>query len=68
VSALLVEVVLRGAGRGAADASDGVQELRHLAESAGFVAAAQIVARRDRPDPALYLGRGKVEEIRGQLA
>jgi len=25
------------------------------------------VVRRDRPDPALYLGRGKVEEIRGQL-
>ena len=27
----------------------------------------RIVARRDRPDPALYLGRGKVEEIRELL-
>jgi GTP-binding protein HflX len=66
VRALLVEVALRGAGR-PSEAADGVEELRHLAESAGFAPAGQIVARRDRPDPALYLGRGKVEQIREQL-
>ena len=49
------------------EASDDVEELRQLAESAGFLTAGQIVARRDRPDPALFLGRGKVEEIRDQL-
>jgi GTP-binding protein HflX len=27
-----------------------------------------MLVRRDRPDPALYLGRGKVEEIQGRLA
>jgi GTP-binding protein HflX len=64
---LLVEVALRGVGRGRASASDGIEELRQLAESGGFSTAGQILARRDRPDPALYLGRGKVEEIREQL-
>jgi GTP-binding protein HflX len=63
-----VEVALRGAGRHRSEASDGAEELRQLAESAGFAPAGQIVARRDRPDPALYLGRGKVEEIRDLLA
>jgi GTP-binding protein HflX len=61
---LLVEVALRGGGRSATDAADGVEELRQLAESAGFATAGQVLARRDRPDPALYLGRGKVEQIR----
>jgi len=65
--ALLVEVTLRGQGGGRSDASDHAEELRQLAESAGFSTAGQIVARRDRPDPALYLGRGKVDEIREQL-
>jgi len=59
-----VEVALRGGGRSATDAADGVEELRQLAESAGFATAGQVLARRDRPDPALYLGRGKVEQIR----
>jgi len=31
------------------------------------VTGGRVVARRDRPDPALYLGRGKVEEIRELL-
>jgi len=65
--ALLVEVALRGASRRSSEAADGVEELRQLAESAGFSSAGQIVARRDRPDPAMYLGRGKVEQIREQL-
>jgi GTP-binding protein HflX len=62
-----VEVALRGTGRSPTDAADGVEELRQLAESAGFVTAGQILARRDRPDPALYLGRGKVEQVRELL-
>jgi GTP-binding protein HflX len=67
---LLVEVALRGhgPGRGAHDASDEIEELRQLAESAGFSTAGQILARRDRPDPALFIGRGKVDEVRAQLA
>jgi GTP-binding protein HflX len=63
-----VEVALRGSSRSAAGAADGVGELRQLAQSAGFATAGELVARRDRPDPALYLGRGKVEQIREQVA
>lgn len=68
ISALLVEVALRGPGGRRADASDGIDELRELAESAGFSTAGQVLARRDRPDPAFYVGRGKVDEIRSQVA
>jgi len=66
---LLVEVVLRGRdGRQpVAQGADQLDELQQLAESAGFASAGRLLARRDRPDPALYLGRGKVEEIRAQL-
>jgi GTP-binding protein HflX len=67
VLALLVEVALRDRRRTRCDASDDVEELRQLAESAGFRAAGQIMVRRDRPDPALFLGRGKVDELREQL-
>jgi GTP-binding protein HflX len=41
--------------------------LQQLAESAGMVPVDMVRARRDRPDPAMYLGRGKVEEL-GQMA
>jgi GTPase len=68
ILALLVEVALRGPGGRRADASDGIDELRELAESAGFSTSGQVLARRDRPDPALYVGRGKVDEIRSQVA
>jgi GTPase len=46
---------------------DDGEELRQLSESAGFLTVGRVVARRDRPDTALYLGRGKVEEIRELL-
>jgi len=62
-----VEVALRGRQGGALDAQDQAEELRQLSESAGFTTAGQMVVRRDRPDPALYLGRGKVDEIRERL-
>lgn len=40
-----------------------VQELRALAESAGAEVSAVISGRRDRPDPALFAGSGKCDEI-----
>jgi GTPase len=58
--AVLVGVDL---GRGASfDAS--LDELALLAESAGDVAVARLVARRKAPDPALFVGSGKADEIK----
>src|SRR5574337_314522 len=50
------------------DLGDGAQserlsELQLLAESAGATVEAVIQGRRQRPDPALFAGKGKVEEI-----
>jgi len=40
-----------------------LDELSALAASAGHPERARLVAHRPRPDPGLYLGRGKVDEI-----
>ena len=40
-----------------------LSELAGLAETAGANAVGRIVQRRDAPDRATYLGRGKVEEL-----
>lgn len=47
----------------AAEADATLAELVQLAESAGLELAASCIARRDRPDPALFLGAGKVQEL-----
>ena len=49
-------------GRSHFDAS--LDELALLAESAGDVAVARVVARRKAPDPALFVGSGKADEIK----
>jgi 50S ribosomal subunit-associated GTPase HflX len=41
-----------------------LDELALLAESAGDVAVARIVARRKAPDAALFVGSGKADEIK----
>ncbi len=41
-----------------------LDELALLAESAGDVAVARIIARRKAPDAALFVGSGKADEIR----
>ena len=43
--------------------AESLEELRLLAESAGLRPLASIQGKRQRPDPALYAGSGKVEEI-----
>jgi GTP-binding protein HflX len=50
------------------DADESLAELRTLAESAGATVAGQILQRRDRPDPATLVGKGKLEEIAGAAA
>ena len=41
-----------------------LDELALLAESAGDVAVARLIARRKAPDPALFVGTGKADEIK----
>ncbi len=43
---------------------DTLDELALLAESAGDIAVARVVARRKAPDPALFIGSGKADEIK----
>lgn len=60
-----VRVVLVGVdfgGRGFFDAS--LEELGLLAKSAGDEPVARVVAKRHSPDPALFVGSGKADEIK----
>jgi GTP-binding protein HflX len=43
-------------------------ELGELLRTAGAATVGKMVQRRDRPHPNAYLGPGKLEELRGQLA
>lgn len=42
----------------------GIEELKGLAESAGALVTAVLYRREGRPDPATFIGPGKVEELR----
>ncbi|MCL4799106.1 MAG: GTPase HflX [Burkholderiales bacterium] len=53
---------------GAADYAESLQELALLAASAGATVRAIVKGRRDRPDPALFAGSGKVREIAAAIA
>ncbi len=61
----LENVVLIGvySGQGLEDAENSLRELAALAETAGAVVLDGLLQRRPHPDPATYLGRGKVEEL-----
>ncbi len=45
------------------NAEESLAELRELTSSAGAVIVGEVLQRRDRPDAATLIGRGKVEEI-----
>jgi GTP-binding protein HflX len=47
---------------------DSLDELRALATSAGAQIAGEFTQRKDRPDPATLIGKGKLEEIAGAAA
>ena len=53
---------------GEAGYAEGVQEISELAASAGVNPRALVGGRRARPDPALFAGKGKVEEVARTLA
>jgi len=40
-----------------------LDELALLVDTAGAIVAARVVQRRDRPDPATFVGRGKAQEL-----
>jgi len=46
------------------DAENAMAELKLLAETAGSQVLEGVVQRRSSPDPATYIGRGKVTELR----
>ena len=57
------EAVLVALDLGEPDYTESLEELQLLARSGGVTVRAVVRGRRDRPDPALYAGKGKVEEI-----
>jgi GTP-binding protein HflX len=50
------------------DAENSMHELARLAETAGSEVLDALVQRRDRPDPATYIGSGKAKELRDIVA
>jgi len=53
--------VLAGLANGSDD--DSLQELASLARAAGAEPVGRVIQTRSRPDPATFVGRGKVQEI-----
>ena len=53
--------VLVGVGRGMAE--DDLDELASLADSAGADPVARVVQSRSDPDPATFVGKGKLDEL-----
>ncbi|MGH2728476.1 MAG: GTPase HflX [Actinomycetota bacterium] len=51
-------------GRDGAEAESSLEELRRLTETAGAEVISSMLHRRDSPDPAAYIGKGKAQEIR----
>jgi GTP-binding protein HflX len=64
--AALVSVVTGSARRAAADVS--LAELAGLAEAAGATVVLTTVQERPRPDPATFIGRGKVQSLAAACA
>jgi GTP-binding protein HflX len=62
----LERVVLVGVWTGGSvtDAENSLTELAALAETAGSQVLEGLIQRRGRPDPATFIGRGKVDELR----
>ena len=51
-------------GRDGAQAEASLEELRRLTETAGAEVIDALTHRRDTPDPATFLGKGKAQEVR----
>ena len=62
------QAVLVGLDFGQRDFHESLAEARQLAASAGVGALTVVKGRRERPDPALFAGKGKVEQIAETVA
>ena len=58
---VLIGVWTEGSSR---DAENSLAELAALAETAGSQVLEGLIQRRDKPDPATYVGSGKAKELR----
>ncbi len=47
---------------------DPLAELKELLRTAGVATASELVQRRDEPDPDRYLGKGKMAELKREIA
>ncbi|MGY1914038.1 GTPase HflX [Blastococcus sp. SYSU DS0973] len=54
-------------GLGSAESDARLDELERLAETDGVAVVGRMVQTRDRPDPATYLGSGKVSDLAGMV-
>lgn len=62
-------VILVGiCGTSEEEAEASLTELRELARTAGAEVVTSVMQKRSRPDPATYIGSGKTEELREQIA
>ncbi len=59
----IVLVGMTTTGRTEAETNASLDELALLVDTAGADALERITQKRDRPDPATFVGRGKVQEI-----
>jgi GTPase len=50
------------------EAGDPLAELKELLRTAGVATAGEALQQRDAPDPDRYLGRGKLAEVKAQIA
>ncbi len=62
---ILVSVWVSGTQQ---DADNAMMELKALAETAGSQVMDALIQRRSHPDPATYIGSGKVDELRALVA
>ena len=61
-------VVLVSVNFGDADYEESLQELRHLAGTAGLNISATLEGKRQTPDPKYFIGSGKADELKALMA
>src|SRR5688500_6582377 len=68
--AILVGAPRRGRGntRARAEMVEHLSELARLADTAGAIVVGEVTQQLDRPVPKTFLGKGKIEELRGRIA